>query len=100
MKQKALRAGVAHSHEDEECRKRLRWRENVPRHILSYCYFFVSGREKINSVPTPLGTDHIDIFIVCLNNFFYDRKPKSGSFFVFSAGEITFVKTFPYFVDT
>ena len=24
MKQKALRAGVAHSHEDEECRKRLR----------------------------------------------------------------------------
>lgn len=28
-------------------------RENVLRHILSYCYFFVSGREKINSVPTP-----------------------------------------------
>jgi hypothetical protein len=24
MKQKALRARVAHSHEDEECRKRLR----------------------------------------------------------------------------
>ena len=24
MKQKALRAGVAHSHEDEECRKRPR----------------------------------------------------------------------------
>ena len=53
MKQKALRAGDAHSHEDEECRKRstLRFgrcltsatgaqqrarRENVPRHILSY----------------------------------------------------------------
>ena len=70
MKQKALCAGDAHSHEDEECRKRstLRFgrcltsvtgaqqrarRENVPRHILSYCYFFVSGREKINSVPTP-----------------------------------------------
>ena len=51
MKQKALRAGDAHSHEDEECRKRstLRFgrcltsatgaqqrarRENVPRHIL------------------------------------------------------------------
>lgn len=50
MKQKALRAGDAHSHEDEECRKRstLRFgrcltsvtgaqqrarRENVPRHI-------------------------------------------------------------------
>ncbi len=55
MKQKALRAGDAHSHEDEECRKRstLRFgrcltsatgaqqrarRENVPRHILSYVY--------------------------------------------------------------
>ena len=53
MKQKALRAGDAHSHEDEECRKRstLRFgrcltsvtgaqqrarRENVPRHILFY----------------------------------------------------------------
>ena len=53
MKLKALRAGDAHSHEDEECRKRstLRFgrcltsvtgtqqrarRENVPRHILSY----------------------------------------------------------------
>ena len=53
MKQKALCAGDAHSHEDEECRKRstLRFgrcltsatgaqqrarRENVPRRILSY----------------------------------------------------------------
>ena len=53
MKQKALRAGDAHSHEDEECRKRsmLRFgrcltsatgaqqrarRENVPRQILIY----------------------------------------------------------------
>ena len=54
MKQKALCAGDAHSHEDEECRKlstlcfgrcltsatgaqqRAR-RENVPRRILSYC---------------------------------------------------------------
>ena len=51
MKQKALRAGDAHSHEDEECRKRSTLcfgrcltsatgaqqrtrRENVPRHIL------------------------------------------------------------------
>ena len=55
MKQKALRAGDAHSHEDEECRKRstLRFgrcltsatgaqqrarRENVPRHILFYSW--------------------------------------------------------------
>ena len=51
MKQKALCAGDAHSHEDEECRKRSTlcfgrcltsatgaqqraWRENVPGHIL------------------------------------------------------------------
>ena len=55
MKQKALRAGDAHSHEDEKCRKRstLRFgrcltsatgaqqrtrRKNVPRHILSYIF--------------------------------------------------------------
>ena len=55
MKQKALRAGDAHSHEDEECRKRSTrrfgrcltsatgaqqrtQRENVPRHILSYIF--------------------------------------------------------------
>ena len=55
MKQKALRAGDAHLHEDEECRKQstLRFgrcltsatgaqqrtrRENVPRHILSYIF--------------------------------------------------------------
>ena len=54
MKQKALCAGDAHSHEDEECRKRSTLcfgrcltsatgaqqrarRENVPRRILSYC---------------------------------------------------------------
>ena len=53
MKKKALRTGDAHSHEDEECRKRSTLcfgrcltsatgaqqrarRENVPRHILSY----------------------------------------------------------------
>ena len=55
MKQQALRAGDAHSYNDEDCRKRstLRfgrcltsatgaqqraWRENVPRHILSFEY--------------------------------------------------------------
>ena len=55
MKQKALRAGDAHLHEDEECRKRSTLRvgrcltsatgaqqrtrcENVPRYIL---YFFM-----------------------------------------------------------
>ena len=61
MKLKALRAGDAHSHEDEECRKRstLRFgrcltsatgaqqrarRENVPRHILSY---FTGNSKKL-----------------------------------------------------
>ena len=62
--------------------------------------FFRQWKGEDKFCSNSLGTDHIDIFIVCLNNFFYDRKPKSGSFFVFSAGEIAFVKTFPYFVDT
>lgn len=61
MKQKALRAGDAHSHEDEECRKRstLRFgrcltsatgaqqrirRENVPGHIL------LSGTKKTHHI--------------------------------------------------
>ena len=32
-----------------------------------------------------------------LEDFLYDGKAKSGSFFVFSAGKIGFVKAFPYF---
>ena len=39
MKQKALRAGDAHSHEDEECRKRLRSaRECAKAHSFFYVY--------------------------------------------------------------
>ena len=85
---------------DEECRKRPRSaRECAEAHSFLLLFFRQwKGEDKFCS--NSLGTDHIDIFIVCLNNFFYDRKPKSGSFFVFSAGEIAFVKTFPYFVDT
>ena len=55
MKQKALRAGDAHSHEDEECRKRSTLRfgrcltsatgaQQRARHILSY---MPSDRRKI-----------------------------------------------------
>ena len=63
MKLKALRAGDAHSHEDEECRKRstLRFgrcltsvtgaqqrarRENVPRHILFSLLFIIPDFEN------------------------------------------------------
>ena len=65
MKQKALRAGDAHSHEDEECRKRSTLRfgrcltsvtgaqqrarlENVPRHILSYLLLSVKPIQNYN----------------------------------------------------
>ena len=64
MKQKALRAGDAHSYEDEECRKRstLRFgrcltsatgaqqrarRENVPRHILFCIGNYIFYVEKL-----------------------------------------------------
>ena len=41
MKQKALRAGDAHSHEDEECRKRLRSaRECAEAHSFLHRKFF------------------------------------------------------------
>ena len=50
MKQKALRAGVAHSHEDEECRKRSTLR-------FGRCLTSVTGaqqRARRENIPTEL----------------------------------------------
>jgi len=47
MKQKALRAGDAHSHEDEECRKRLRSaRECAKAHSFLYKIFRIMEKER------------------------------------------------------
>ena len=45
MKQKALRAGDAHSHEDEECRKRPRSaRECAEAHTFLYFFLKLQGK--------------------------------------------------------
>ena len=84
MKQKALRAGDAHSHEDEECRKRSTLRfgrcltsatgaqqrarlENVLRHILSY-FFAAIGKTDIKLRFSIFEND---------NKVFYDKSRKS-----------------------
>ena len=37
------------------------------------------------------------IFAVCLDCFLDDCKAEAGTFFVFSPGQIAFIKAFPYF---
>ena len=81
MKQKALRAGDAHSHEDEECRKRstLRFgrcltsatgaqqrarRENVPRHILFCIGNYIFYVEKLISISMP-KTAYYQYYKIC-----------------------------------
>ena len=56
------------------------------------------GKDKFGS--NTFRTHYIDIFTVCLNDLFYDRKAKSGTFLILSAGKVCFIKTFPDFFDT
>ena len=76
------------------------------RHIFHVGYdrflllFFRQRKREDEFCSNTLRADYIDIFIVCLNDFFYNRKPKTGSFFIFSTGKITLVKSFPDLVDT
>ena len=45
MKQKALRAGDAHSHEDEECRKRLRSARECAKAHSFFCVYDEPGAD-------------------------------------------------------
>ena len=62
MKQKALRAGVAHSHEDEECRKRLRSAREC---ALAHSFSSVAGAEMAERVQ-PWRRD-----VIAKSVFFY-----------------------------
>ena len=42
------------------------------------------GEDKL--CADSFGTDDVDIFIMRLNNFFYDRKSKTGAFLVLPTG--------------
>ena len=64
--------------------------------------FFIFGdRQGENKFRTDtLGADTIDIFTMCLNDLFYNGKSKTGAAFIFSAGEVGFVKSFPDLFQT
>ena len=48
------------------------------------------GENKLRA--DAFGTDNVNMFIVGSNNFFYDRQSQTGTFFVFSAGGVRFIK--------
>ena len=66
-------------------------KENEKKLILILC--IGKGEDKFGS--DPFGTDDINIFMVCMNDFFYNGKTKSGAFFIFSTGSICLIKAFP-----
>ena len=37
---------------------------------------------------------------MCLNDFFYNGKSETGSFFIFSAGQVRFIETVEYLLHT
>ena len=58
-----------------------------------------SGKRKNKFGSNALGADHIDVFIVGLDHFFYNGQAEPCPFFVFSTGEIRFVEALPYLVQ-
>lgn len=54
---------------------------------------------KCKFTSDTLGADNIDILIMCLDDFFGNRKSESGSLFVFATGAVRLVKTNPYTVQ-
>lgn len=62
------------------------------RQILS-CFFQSENKFCSNA----LGTDHINVLIMSMDDLFYNRQTKTGTFLVFSSGNICFIKAFPDF---
>ena len=58
------------------------------------------GQRKDKLRAHTFGADHIDVFTVGLDDVFYDRKAKAGTFFIFTSGKIRFVETAPDLFDT
>ena len=61
-------------------------------------FHFTEGEDEFGA--NPFGADYIDVFSVKLNDLFHDGQAKSGSFFIFSSGQICLIETFPYFFQT
>ena len=51
------------------------------------------GKNKFGS--DALCTDDVDIFSMCIDDFFDDGQAKPCPFFVFAAGSIQFIKPLP-----
>lgn len=52
--------------------------------VLLFCEW--QGKDELCSHS--FGADDVDMFIVCLNNFFYNSKSQAGSPFIFSPGKV------------
>lgn len=56
-----------------------------------FCFFKTECKLRSDS----LGADDIDVFIMCIDDFFYDGKTKSCSFLILAARVVCFVETIP-----
>ena len=56
---------------------------------------FCQRQRKDKLRTNAFRADTVDIFSMCLDDFFYNGKSKSGALLVFSAGEVCLVETLP-----
>ena len=59
---------------------------------------FIQGEDEFRS--NSFCADHVDILIVCVNDFFDNGKPQAGSLPVLAPGGVSLVKTVPDLSDT
>lgn len=57
----------------------------------------MEGRNKLGT--DAFCADDIDVFAVCLDGFFYDRKSQAGALLILAAGKVCFVKAFPNLIQ-
>ena len=60
---------------------------------------FCQRQRKDKLRTNAFRADTVDIFSMCLDDFFYNGKSKSGALLVFSAGEVCLVETIPDLFD-
>ena len=60
---------------------------------------FCQRQRKDKLRTNAFRADTVDIFSMCLDDFFYNGKSKSGTLLVFSAGEVCLVETIPDLFD-
>ena len=58
--------------------RNLRLTKKEVRSILRLYFFFCEWESKDKFCSHALSADDVDMFIVCLNNFFYNSKSQAG----------------------